>query len=208
MFGDEAYYLSLKLNTAGLIPPIFAALLLAPLSVAGLSAPGGPEWLTSISNLLGRGQPGYLLIHAGLIAFLAIFYAPILYNPADTADNLKRNGGFIPTIRPGKSTADYLSHVLTRLTAVGAAYLVLVSILPEILIARYQVPFHFSGISLLILVLVIMNTMGEIHSRMLAGGSPPGGHGGAMALRPSTWGSVEAQGDVRNQDRHDTAAVK
>ena len=124
--------------------------------------------------------------------------------------NIKRHGGFIPTIRPGKNSADYLSFVLTRLTTVGAAYLAIVCVLPEILLARYQVPFYFSGTSLLILTLVIMDTVGRIHSHLLAGGPPPptGGHRVAMGLRPATWWSADANADVRDENRKDTAAVK
>lgn len=210
MFGGETSHLPLMLNTAGLVPPVFAAVLLAPLSVAHLSTPGGAEWLESLTTLMGRGQPGYLLIYAGLIAFLAIFYAAIVYGPADTAKNLQKHGGFIPTIRPGRNTADYLSFVLTRVTTVGAAFLAIVCVLPEILLARYQVSFYFSGTSLLILVVVIMDTVGRINSHILAGGPPPppGGSSVTMALRPGTWWSMDAQGDVRDEDRTDTAAVK
>jgi preprotein translocase subunit SecY len=169
MFGGEASHLPLKLNTSGVIPPIFASsLLLMPLTVVGFSGPGGPEWLTGITTLLGRGQPLYLAVYIGLIVFFAFFYTAIVFNPADTADNLKKHGGFIPGIRPGKNTAEYLNHVLTRLTAVGAAYLALVCLLPEILISRYQVPFYFGGTSLLIVVSVTMDTVGQIHSHLLA----------------------------------------
>ena len=169
MFGGEASHLPLKLNTSGVIPPIFASsLLLMPLTVVGFSGPGGPEWLTGITTLLGRGQPLYLAVYIGLIVFFAFFYTAIVFNPADTADNLKKHGGFIPGIRPGKNTAEYLNYVLTRLTAVGAAYLALVCLLPEILISRYQVPFYFGGTSLLIVVSVTMDTVGQIHSHLLA----------------------------------------
>jgi preprotein translocase subunit SecY len=139
-----------------------------PLTVVGFSGPGGPEWLTGITTLLGRGQPLYLAVYIGLIVFFAFFYTAIVFNPADTADNLKKHGGFIPGIRPGKNTAEYLNYVLSRLTAVGAAYLALVCLLPEILISRYQVPFYFGGTSLLIVVSVTMDTVGQIHSHLLA----------------------------------------
>jgi preprotein translocase subunit SecY len=169
MFGGEASHLPLKLNTAGVIPPIFASsLLLMPLTVAGFSGGGGPEWLTLITTTMGRGQPLYLTIYIGLIVFFAFFYTAIVFNPADTADNLKKHGGFIPGIRPGKNTAEYLNHVLTRLTTIGAAYLALVCLLPEILISRYAVPFYFGGTSLLIVVSVTMDTVGQIHSHLLA----------------------------------------
>ncbi len=169
MFGGEASHLPLKLNTSGVIPPIFASsLLLMPLTVAGFSGGGGPEWLTWITTTLGRGQPLYLSIYIGLIVFFAFFYTAIVFNPADTAENLKKHGGFIPGIRPGKNTAEYLNHVLTRLTTVGAAYLALVCLLPEILISKYAVPFYFGGTSLLIVVSVTMDTVGQIHSHLLA----------------------------------------
>jgi preprotein translocase subunit SecY len=169
MFGGEASHLPLKLNTSGVIPPIFASsLLLMPLTVAGFSGGGGPEWLTWITTTLGRGQPLYLTIYIGLIVFFAFFYTAIVFNPADTADNLKKHGDFIPGIRPGKNTAEYLNFVLTRLTTVGAAYLALVCLLPEILISKFAVPFYFGGTSLLIVVSVTMDTVGQIHSHLLA----------------------------------------
>ncbi len=169
MFGGEASHLPMKLNPSGVIPPIFASsLLLMPLTVAGFSTSGGPEWLSWITATLGRGQPLYLAVYVGLIVFFAFFYTSIVFNPQDTADNLKRNGGFIPGIRPGKNTAEYLNHILMRLTAVGAMYLALVCLLPEILISRFAVPFYFGGTSLLIVVSVTMDTVGQIHSHLLA----------------------------------------
>jgi preprotein translocase subunit SecY len=169
MFGGESSHLPLKLNASGVIPPIFASsLLLMPLTVAGFSGGSGPEWLNSIIALLNRGQPMFLLIYIGLIVFFAFFYTSIVFNPADTADNLKKHGGFIPGIRPGKNTAEYLNHILTRLTVIGAAYLSLVCLLPEILISRYAVPFYFGGTSLLIVVTVTLDTVGQIHSHLLA----------------------------------------
>ena len=169
MFGGEASHLPLKINAAGVIPPIFASsLLLMPLTVTGFSGGGGPDWLNTVSALLGRGQPLYLAIYIGLIVFFAFFYTSIVFNPADTADNLKKHGGFIPGIRPGKNTADYINHILTRLTVVGAGYLALVCLLPEILISRYAVPFYFGGTSLLIVVSVTMDTVAQVHSHLLA----------------------------------------
>jgi preprotein translocase subunit SecY len=169
MFGGEASHLPLKLNTAGVIPPIFASsLLLMPLTVVGFSGGGGPEWLTWMTTMLGRGAPLYLFIYVSLIVFFAFFYTAIVFNPMDTADNLKKHGGFIPGIRPGKNTGEYLNFVLTRLTAVGAIYLALVCILPEILISKFAVPFYFGGTSLLIVVSVTMDTVGQVHSHLLA----------------------------------------
>lgn len=169
MFGGESSHLPLKLNPSGVIPPIFASsLLLMPLTVAGLSGNAGPEWLTSITALLGRGQPMYLLIYISLIVFFTFFYTSVVFNPADTADNLKKHGGFIPGIRPGNNTEEYLRHILMRLVTIGAMYLSLVCLLPEILISRFSVPFYFGGTSLLIVVSVTMDTVGQIHSHLLA----------------------------------------
>ena len=169
MFGGESSHLPLKLNPSGVIPPIFASsLLLLPLTAAGFAGTGGPDWLTSVTALLGRGQPLFLLFYIGLIVFFAFFYTSIVFNPDDTADNLKKHGGFIPGIRPGKNTADYLRHILTRLTTIGAAYLALVCLLPEILISQYAVPFYFGGTSLLIVVSVTMDTVAQVHSHLLA----------------------------------------
>ena len=169
MFGGESTHLPLKLNTAGVIPPIFASsLLLLPVTVASFSAQGGPEWLTTVTSLLGRGQPLYLSLYIGGIVFFCFFYTAIVFNPADTADNLKKYGGFIPGIRPGKRTADYLDYVLTRLTVVGAGYLALVCLLPELLMSQYAVPFYFGGTSLLIVVSVTMDTVSQIQSHLLA----------------------------------------
>jgi preprotein translocase subunit SecY len=169
IFGGESSHLPLKLNTAGVIPPIFASsILLMPLTIAGFSGGQGPEWLTTMSAMMGRGQPLYMGMYIGMIVFFAFFYTAIVFNPDETADNLKKNGGFIPGIRPGKNTADYLDHVLTRLTVAGAAYLSIVCILPEILISQYAVPFYFGGTSLLIVVSVTMDTVAQIHSHLLA----------------------------------------
>jgi len=169
MFGGQSSHLPLKLNTAGVIPMIFASsLLLLPVTVAGFSAGQGPEWLNAISAFLGRGQAGYLLTYASLIVFFAFFYTSVVFNPSETADNLKKNGGFIPGIRPGKNTGEYLDYVLTRLTVVGAGYLVAISILPEILISQYSVPFYFGGTSLLIVVTVTMDTVSQVQSHLLA----------------------------------------
>ena len=171
VFGGEAQHLPLKINVPGVIPPIFASsLLLMPVSIINLTGgqDGGAEWLVTLNALLGRGQPLYLAIYIGLIVFFAFFYTAIVFNPEDTADNLRRNGGYIAGIRPGKSTAEYLDYVLTRLTVLGAAYLSAVCILPEILISQYAVPFYFGGTSLLIVVTVTLDTVGQVQSHMLA----------------------------------------
>ena len=170
MFGGESSHLPLKLNTAGVIPVIFAtSLLLTPVTIASFAgAGGGGGVLGTITALLGRGQPLFLITFGALVMFFAFFYTAIVFNPQDTADNLKRYGGFIPGIRPGKNTAEYLDYVLTRLTVVGAIYLTLVAILPEILISRFSVPFFFGGTSLLIVVSVTMDTVAQIQSHLLA----------------------------------------
>jgi preprotein translocase subunit SecY len=169
MTGGESSHLPLKLNTAGVIPPIFASsILLMPITIIGFSAGSGPEWLTTVAALLGRGQPLYLAIYVSMIVFFAFFYTAVVFNPEDTADNLKKYGGFIPGIRPGKNTSQYLDKVLTRLTVVGAAYLAAVCLLPEILISRFSVPFYFGGTSLLIVVTVTMDTVAQVQSHLLA----------------------------------------
>jgi len=169
MYGGDSSHLPLKLNTSGVIPPIFASsLLLLPITVANFTAGQGPEWLNTITALLGHGQPLYMAFYAVGIIFFAFFYTAIVFNPKDTADNLKKYGGFIPGIRPGERTAAYIDHVLTRLTVLGAAYLVLVCLLPEFLIAQYKVPFYFGGTSLLIVVSVTMDTVAQIQSHLLA----------------------------------------
>jgi len=171
VFGGDQSFLPLKINVPGVIPPIFASsLLLMPVSLINLSGgqAGGAEWLVTLNALLGRGQPLYLAVYIGMIVFFAFFYTAIVFNPEDTADNLRKYGGYVPGIRPGKSTADYLDFVLTRLTVLGAAYLAAVCILPEILISQYAVPFYFGGTSLLIVVTVTLDTVGQIQSHLLA----------------------------------------
>jgi preprotein translocase subunit SecY len=169
MSAGESSHLPLKINTAGVIPPIFASsLLLMPITAIGFMAGSGPEWLTTVAAYLGRGQPLYLAIYLSLIVFFAFFYTAVVFNPTDTADNLKKYGGFIPGIRPGKNTAEYLDRVLTRLTVVGAAYLAFVCLLPEILISQFAVPFYFGGTSLLIVVTVTMDTVAQVQSHLLA----------------------------------------
>jgi preprotein translocase subunit SecY len=170
MFGGEASHLPLKINTSGVIPPIFASsLLLLPATVANFEANGQSfGWLGEITSYLAHGRPLYMALYVALICFFCFFYTAIVFNPTETADNLRKYGGFIPGIRPGKNTADYLDYVLTRLTVVGAAYLSAVCILPEFLISEYSVPFYFGGTSLLIVVSVTMDTVAQIHSHLLA----------------------------------------
>jgi preprotein translocase subunit SecY len=170
MFGGEASHLPLKLNTSGVIPPIFASsLLLLPATLASFNAAGGGTGiLAEITAYLAHGRPLYMLLYVALIVFFSFFYTAIVFNPVETADNLRKYGGFIPGIRPGKNTSDYLDYVLTRLTVVGSAYLAVVCILPEFLISQYSVPFYFGGTSLLIVVSVTMDTVAQIHSHLLA----------------------------------------
>jgi preprotein translocase subunit SecY len=169
MFQGEASHLPLKLNTSGVIPPIFASsLLLLPVTAANFMSGSGPGWLQTITALLGRGQPLYLLLYAGLIIFFAFFYTAVVFSPSDTADNLKKHGGFVPGIRPGKNTADYIDYVLTRITVLGAIYLVLVCLLPQVLIDYTGVPFAFGGTSLLIVVSVTLDTVAQVQGHLLA----------------------------------------
>ena len=169
VYQGDSSHLPLKLNTAGVIPPIFASsILLLPVTAMSFNAGTGPSWLLDVTTLLGRGQPLYMALYVAAIMFFAFFYTSIVFSPEDTADNLKKNNGFIPGIRPGQNTALYIDHVLTRLTVVGALYLSLVCILPEILIAKYAVPFYFGGTSLLIVVNVTMDTVAQIHSHLIA----------------------------------------
>jgi preprotein translocase subunit SecY len=170
MFGGENSHLPLKLNTAGVIPPIFASsLLLLPTTIATFSASGGDTGvLGTVAALLGRGQPLFLIVFAALIVFFVFFYTAVVFNPEDVADNLKKNGGFVPGIRPGKRTAEYLDFVLMRLSVIGASYLVIICLMPEILISKVNVPFYFGGTSLLIVVSVTMDTITQVQSHLLA----------------------------------------
>ena len=170
MFGGESSHLPLKLNVSGVIPPIFASsLLLLPVTIANFNAAGsGNRWLDAIVASLQHGRPLYMLLYAGGIIFFCFFYTAIVFNPTETADNLKKYGGFIPGIRPGKRTADYIDYVLTRLTVVGALYITVVCLFPEFLIAEWGLPFLFGGTSLLICVTVTMDTVAQIQSHLLA----------------------------------------
>ncbi|MFQ0813235.1 preprotein translocase subunit SecY [Brucella anthropi] len=170
MFQGDTSHLPLKLNTAGVIPPIFASsLLLLPATVAGFAnTTEMPAWATTILNALGHGQPLYMLFYAALMAFFCFFYTAIVFNPKDTADQLKKHSGFIPGIRPGERTAEYIDYVLTRITVVGAIYIVLVCLLPEFLISATGVPFYLGGTSLLIVVSVTLDTVAQIQGHLIA----------------------------------------
>jgi len=170
MFGGDSTHMPLKINTSGVIPPIFASsILLIPATIAGFSgAAGDSGWIGTIGNALAHGQPLYMISYAAMIVFFSYFYTAVVFNPQETAENLKKYGGFIPGIRPGTATADYFDYILTRLTTVGGIYLCIVCLLPEILISRYGIPFYFGGTSLMIIVSVTMDTVTQIQSHLLA----------------------------------------
>ena len=169
MFGGDSTHMPLKVNTAGVIPPIFASsILLIPATIAGFSNTAQTSWLGWIGARLAHGEPLYMAAYAGMIIFFSYFYTAVVFNPQETADNLKKYGGFIPGVRPGSNTADYFDTILSRLTTVGAIYLCIVCMLPEILISRYGVPFYFGGTSLMIIVSVTMDTVTQIQSHLLA----------------------------------------
>ncbi|MDX8496812.1 preprotein translocase subunit SecY [Mesorhizobium sp. VK4C] len=170
MFQGDTSHLPLKLNTSGVIPPIFASsLLLLPATVAGFSQTTNlPAWASTVLASLGHGQPLYMAFYAAMIIFFAFFYTAIVFNPKDTADQLKKHSGFIPGYRPGERTADYIDYVLTRITVIGAIYLVLVCLLPEFLISATGVPFYLGGTSLLIVVSVTLDTVAQIQGHLIA----------------------------------------
>jgi preprotein translocase subunit SecY len=170
MFQGDTSHLPLKLNTAGVIPVIFgSSLLLLPATIASFAAQGdAPGWLTTITAMLGRGQPLYLALFAFFIIFFAFFYTAIVFNPTETADNLKRSGGFIPGIRPGERTAQHIDYVLTRITVVGAAYLTVVALIPEVFVSQLTVSQFIGGTSLLIMVTVTLDTISQIQSHLIA----------------------------------------
>ncbi|GAN62919.1 preprotein translocase subunit SecY [Acetobacter indonesiensis NRIC 0313] len=170
MFGGDSTHMPLKVNTAGVIPPIFASsVLLIPVTISGfMNGKSMPGWLSFLGEELGQGQPLYMLFYAAMIVFFSYFYAAVTFNPTETADNLRKQGGFIPGIRPGAATATYFDRILTRLTTIGAAYMVLVCLLPQILISRYNVPFYFGGTSLIIIVSVTIDTVTQVQSHLVA----------------------------------------
>jgi preprotein translocase subunit SecY len=170
MFQGDTSHLPLKLNTSGVIPVIFgSSLLLLPATIASFAAQGdAPQWLQVTAALLGRGQPLYLVLFAVLIIFFAFFYTSIVFNPQDTADNLKRSGGFIPGIRPGERTAQYIDYVLTRITVIGALYLTVVALIPELIHSQLAVSQFIGGTSLLIMVTVTLDTVTQIQSHLIA----------------------------------------
>lgn len=162
-------HLPLKLNTAGVIPPIFASsLLLLPMTLVGFAGTEGGDFIAGIARHLQHGQLTYMVLYGLLIAFFCFFYTAIVFNPKENAEMLKKYGGFVPGMRPGQQTAEYLDFVLTRLTAIGAVYIIFICLLPEFLISKFSMPFYFGGTSLLIVVSVTMDTVAQIHAHMVA----------------------------------------
>jgi preprotein translocase subunit SecY len=173
MFGGESSFLPLKVNTAGVIPPIFASsLLLLPATAMGFLAtanlPTWAQWVPGLVGQLQHGRPLFMLLYGFLIVFFCFFYTSVVFNPDETAENLRKYGGFLPGIRPGKRTAQYMDFVLTRLTVIGAAYIALVCLLPEALMAKLGGSLYFGGTSILIVVTVTMDTVAQIQSYLLA----------------------------------------
>ena len=170
MYGGQASHLPLKLNMAGVIPPIFASsLILFPATIAGwFSQSEGMGWLQDFATTLSPGQPIYVLCYAAGIIFFCFFYTAMVFDPRETADNLKKSGAFIPGMRPGEQTANYLDKVLTKLTLAGAVYITSVCLLPEFLIVKFNVPFYFGGTSLLIIVVVVMDFMSQIQAHLMS----------------------------------------
>lgn len=165
----QTSHMPLKVNSAGVIPPIFAGALLGlPATITGFNQGSNAEWMTMLSTYLSHGNPVFMTVYASLIIFFSFFYTAIIFNPEETAENLKKYGGFVPGIRPGKNTADYFDFVLTRLTVIGAAYLTAVCLLPELMNTQFGVPFTLGGTSLLILVSVGMDTVTQVHSHLVA----------------------------------------
>lgn len=165
----EKSHLPLKLNMAGVIPAIFASsILMFPLTIVSFNAGTGPDWLNGLARYLGHGQPLYIALYVSIILFFSFFYTAVIFPPKDAAENLKKNGGFIAGIRPGKNTENYIDYVLTRLTVIGALYIAFVCALPEILIAEYKIPFYLGGTSLLIIVNVTLDFVAQIQSHLFA----------------------------------------
>lgn len=170
MYAGQTSHLPLKVNMAGVIPPIFASsIILFPATIAGwFGSTEGMGWLRDLSNTMSPGQPLYVMSYAAAIIFFCFFYTALVFNPKETADNLKKSGAFIPGIRPGEQTARYIDGVMTRLTLAGAVYITAVSLLPEFLILYWNVPFYFGGTSLLIIVVVIMDFMAQVQAHLMS----------------------------------------
>ena len=170
VYGGQSSHLPLKLNMAGVIPPIFASsIILFPATLAGwFGSNEGMTWLRDISGTLSPGQPIYVLLYASAIVFFCFFYTALVFNPKETAENLKKGGAFVPGIRPGEQTAKYIEKIIMRLTLVGAIYVTLVCLLPEFLIVKWNVPFYFGGTSLLIIVVVTMDFMAQVQAYVMS----------------------------------------
>jgi preprotein translocase subunit SecY len=170
VFGGQTTHLPLKLNMAGVIPPIFASsIILFPATLAGwFGTSESMYWLKDFSSKLAPGQPIYILFFAAAIIFFCFFYTALVFNPKETADNLKKSGAFVPGIRPGEQTAKYIDKIMGRLTLVGAFYITLVCLLPEFLILKFNTPFYFGGTSLLIIVVVTMDFMTQVQSHLMS----------------------------------------
>ena len=170
MYAGQSSHLPLKLNMAGVIPPIFASsIILFPATLGGwFGSAEGMTWLRDLSTTLQPGQPLYVVLYAVAIVFFCFFYTALVFNPRETADNLKKSGAFIPGIRPGEQTARYIDTVMTRLTVAGAIYITSVCLLPEFMIVKWNVPFYFGGTSLLIIVVVIMDFMAQVQAHMMS----------------------------------------
>ena len=170
MYGGQSSHLPLKLNMAGVIPPIFASsIILFPATLGGwFGNAEGMTWLRDLSSTLSPGQPLYVMFYAAAIIFFCFFYTALVFNPKEMADNLKKSGAFIPGIRPGEQTSKYIDGVMTRLTVAGAIYITLVCLLPEFLILQFSVPFYFGGTSLLIIVVVVMDFMSQVQAHLMS----------------------------------------
>ncbi len=168
VYGGQSSHLPLKINTAGVIPAIFAsALLLLPITFSNFGLAESDLFL-NISSLFSQGKPLYMLLYASGIIFFCFFYTSIVFNPKETAENLRKYGGYVPGIRPGERTADYIEDILTKLTTIGACYLTLVCLMPEFLIAKYPIPFYLGGTSVLIVVVVAMDTVTQVQTRLMS----------------------------------------
>lgn len=168
LYGGDASHLPLKVNTAGVIPAIFAsALLILPITISNFTSSSN-EIVVGITSMLGQGKPLYMIIYAAGIIFFSFFYTSIIFNPKETAENLRKYGGFVPGIRPGEQTEQFIDQLLLKLTAIGSLYLVLICLLPEFIIANYPIPFYLGGTSLLIVAVVAMDTVAQVQTRLMS----------------------------------------
>ena len=168
VYGGESSHLPLKINTAGVIPAIFAsALLLLPITFSNFGFSETDSFI-DFSSLFAQGKPLYMLLYASGIIFFSFFYTSIVFNPKETAENLRKYGGYIPGIRPGERSAEYIETILIRLTTIGSLYLTFVCLMPEFLIARYPIPFYLGGTSILIVVVVAMDTVTQVQTRLMS----------------------------------------